>query len=427
LYALFGDVIWPAKILGIVCLACSGLIVAACARRLLPNSAWLPLLAGLIAATSPPLVWGCLSGLEVPLYLFVVCVGLYCYLSQRWIWAAVCWSVGIWLRPDGVFLAALAVSCPGASRDTRIRAAFVIVACFCAYVAFNLAVGGSFFPTSVGVKASFGGNFAARAWNSVAQWLWLWGLSIHAGRYGPHMVLTLSLMAVGAVLLMRKSPALAIYPMAFPIVFGLFGPGGGQHGRYFIAVVPFGVLLAIVGLSSAMARLPERQLRTWISGAIVAAVLLWQGVACRLVGIAYGWNVQNINGMHRFLAEEVVRRLPQGAPVAVNDVGAIGYFGQHDVLDLAGLMSPVRSLPENLAMYHPPYMIIFPEWFQQYMSVDPETRQGVFHDADSTGMYSAILGVRLRNNTIASRNTMVVFKRYPVGSPAVASPELVVH
>ena len=241
------------------------------------------------------------------------------------------------------------------------------------------------------------------------------------------MVLTLSLIVVGAALLIRKSPVLAIYPIAFPVVFGLFGPGGGQHGRYFIAVVPFGVLLASAGFSFVMARLPERDVRVLVSGAIVGALLLWQGVACRLVGIAYGWNVQNINGMHRFLAEQIVRRLPRGTPVAVNDVGAIGYFGQHDVVDLAGLMSPVRSLPENLAMYHPPYMIIFPEWFQQYVVIDPATRQGVFYDADSTGMYSAILGVRLRNNTIASRNTMVIFKRYPIGSPAVASPELLVH
>lgn len=427
MYWLFRNVIWPAKILGIIALASSAVLISESMRRIAPGSRAVPLLAGILMALSPPLIWGSLSGMEIPFYLLLVCLGIYFYTNERWTLTVLCWSVGVWLRPDGLFLALLGlIARPNMTLKNTVRPTLVVITVLGGYLLFNLAAGGTWLPNSVGVKASLGGNPLAREWSIATQWLWLWGLSLRPERYGPHAVLLVPALIVGAVLGMRRWPALAIYPLGFPLVFGLFGSVGGQHGRYIAYVIPFGILLGCLGLARVAKRIPARRHPPLLLLASIAFIG-WQVLAGRLVGIAHGWNVQNINRMHRFVAERVHSGMSPGDTVAVNDVGAMGYFSGCYVVDLIGLVSPKRSFQENLRLYQPKLLVIFPEWFRSFAAIDSVTNQVVFYDADSTAKYSPIVGVQLRNNTIASRNTMVVYQRLRVHEEGVRNPRLVVH
>ena len=121
--------------------------------------------------------------------------------------------------------------------------------------------------------------------------------------------------------------------------------------------------------------------------------------------------------MHRFLAEKAHRVMAPGDTLAVNDVGAMGYFSGCHVVDLVGLESPRRSFPENLRKYRPKVLIVFPEWFQACAAVDPTTDRPLFYDPDSAYMYTPFMGVKLQNNTIASRSTMVLYERIQGTSP----------
>jgi hypothetical protein len=294
------------------------------------------------------------------------------------------------------------------------------------YMAFNMLVGGRVLPTSVGVKSHFGGNLLTREWSMMVQWLDLWGLTLQGIRLGAHAVLLLPALAVGAALTLRKWPALPIYVVGFPLAFGLFGPSGGQFGRYIAYVVPIGVLLAVAGIDQVARRTLGRR---YLAGVVIIgfACIMWQVRTVRSMGVAYGWNVQNINGMHRYVAEATHRASGPGDTVAVNDVGAMGYFSGCRVIDLAGLVSPKRSFPENLAVYRPKLLIVFPDWFERYAAIDPKTDQVVFYDADSTLKYSPFLGVRLRRNTIASRNTMYLYERMGRDDVGASDVRLFVH
>ena len=104
----------------------------------------------------------------------------------------------------------------------------------------------------------------------------------------------------------------------------------------------------------------------------------------RLRGIVHGWNVENINDMHRFMAERIRKVASPGDTVAVNDVGAMGYFSGCYIVDLVGLVSPKRPFPENLTHYRPKLLAIFPDWFAAYGVRDPGIDNIVFYDSDST-------------------------------------------
>lgn len=427
LYSLFRDVIWPAKILGLLCLCASCLVIYETMRRIDPTSRVKPLLAGLLVAVSPPLLWGSLSGMEIPVYLLLACLGVYFYVCEKWTLAVLCWSVGIWLRPDGLFLVLLGLLVrPKLSLKNSVgpatAAALVIGAC----LGFNYIDAGRLLPNSVAVKTHFGGIQLAGEWSMVKEWADLWGVSMRPGRGGMQAVLLLPAMVVGALTMLRRLPAIVAYVLFFPLVFALSGASGGQFGRYIVHVIPFGVLLAVVGLGRASQRALHTRSR---AGILVLGVLClgWQAYVARKVGVSHGWNVQNINGMHRYVAEATRRATSPGDTVAVNDVGAMGYFSGCYVVDLVGLVSPRRPFPENLSLYKPKYLVIFPDWFQTYAAVDWQTDQVVFYDADSTYKYSPFLGVRLRRNTIASRNTMYLYERMGRNEVGARRIERIVH
>ena len=427
LYRLFHDVVLPAKILGIICLAGASIILTLAVRRLKPKSEWTPLIAGVLLASSPPLLWGALGGLEIPVYLLVVCAGIYFYVAEQWILATLCWSLGVWLRPEAIILALLGVLGRTELSLKRLTQRAAIVGVLVgAYLAFNEAAGGWILPNSVRVANHPGGNPLVSEWIMVKQWADLWLGSIGAWHVSLHPVLLLPALVVGSILILRLLPALPAFFVLLPATLALFRAWGGQFDRYLMPIVPFGIVLGMVGLEHACRRAAGSK----AAGAVLTVGLLcfgWQAYMDRKVGIAHGWNVQNINGMQRYIAEATRRATSPGDTVAVNDVGAMGYFSNCYVLDLVGLTSERRSFPESLTRFKPKYLIIFPDWFQQFAAVDPKTDQLVFYSGDSTYKYSPFLGVRLRRNTISSRHTMFLYERMGRNETGALHPQLIVH
>ena len=224
LYSLFRDVVMPAKILGITCLAASGIVVYYTMRLMDPRDRAKPLLAGVLVVLSPVLLWGAVAGLELPVYLLVACIGFLFYVRDRKSLAVAVWAVGVWLRPDGLFLVALGLLLQrGPTLRASMKTILVALLILGAYFAFNEAVGGSLFPTSVGVKTHFDAAVVGRERMVVGQWLDLWGVPHRAGRFEGDAVLLLPALIVGAVLSYRRWPVLAAYVLGFPLTFALIG------------------------------------------------------------------------------------------------------------------------------------------------------------------------------------------------------------
>ena len=427
IYLVFQDVVLPVKILGVLCLAASGILVHRIVRRILPDSRYGPLVAGVLVGCSPPLLWGALSGLEVPEYLLIACLGLYGYVRSRWTLAVAIWSIGVWLRPDGMLLVLLGIALrPRIDLRSALVSLAVAAAIIGPYLAFNEMVGGSLLPNSVSVSHGAGSGFFADQWNMGRQVADLWGIARRSGGTGFHAPLLIPGIVVGSVLMARNWPVLVTYALAFPFALALYRPWSGQFSRYIVYAVPFGMMLAVIGYEWAC----RRALGSRCGQGVLflgAICLAWQVYEARVTGISHGWNVQNINGMQRFVAESVRRSTSPGDTVAVNDVGAMGYFSGCYVVDLVGLVSPRMGFPEYLRRYRPKYLIVFPEWFRAFVAVDEKTKQIVFYDADSTYKYSPYYGVRLKKNTIAARNTMYFFERMPRGETGPSSVQLVVH
>jgi len=188
---------------------------------------------------------------------------------------------------------------------------------------------------------------------------------------------------------------LALWTLGLPLASALLSSGKevavGNFGRYFFPLLPCVVLLGALALSPiSFARL--RSVGFGSGRFPVGALLLGILVAPTCFSLASGLgryltSCANVRESDVALARWLVPRLPPGAVLAVNDVGAFKYLLPNRVLDLVGLMTPEvtrrrrlgsaqgRSygevLVEFLEQRQPDFVIVFPGWFA-YPAKHPE-------------------------------------------------------
>jgi hypothetical protein len=162
---------------------------------------------------------------------------------------------------------------------------------------------------------------------------------------------------------------LGTYALRLPVTY--------QHGRYTIPTVPVLSVIGVDGLlrwanfksSEFIKRLFSR---TWLVLSLTMLVVFW------VVGAgAYAEDVAIIETEMVEPAKWIAVNTEEGSLIAAHDIGALGYFGQREILDLAGLISP-EVIPfirdeDRLAGYidhqGADYLMTFPGWYPQLRSI----------------------------------------------------------
>jgi hypothetical protein len=238
---------------------------------------------------------------------------------------------------------------------------------------------------------------AARAGDYASQWAGLLA--------ADHLALP-ALLVVGLVGLRRSRLGwlpwvLVLHPLAQAVLAPYGGPAF-QTGRYSLHLVPIAVVVAVAGLHDVLERVPARRGLRAAALALAAGLLV---LPLRPAAEAYAWGVQNINGMQVRLGRWVARVTPPDAILAVNDVGALTYFGHRRIIDLMGLVTPDivparRRGPAAVLAYLertcPDYLVIFPAWFPAL--------------AERSELFRPVERVRLSRNVVAGADEMVVYE-----------------
>ena len=167
-------------------------------------------------------------------------------------------------------------------------------------------------------------------------------------------------------------PAALIWWLGYSLIYALLLPVTYQHGRYLMPAMPAYFLAGLAGAVELLARWKGRGLLTrvvkkvWVG----ASAAVWLGFA--VMGVfTYAGDVAIINTEMVKTAQWVADELPGGALVAAHDIGALGYYGRHELVDLAGLISPevipfIRDearLGRYLNERGVEYLVTFPGWY----------------------------------------------------------------
>ena len=406
LAGLPGSIFLWTKFAGIAAQTGSVFLVYVLARRLDLSPRRAAVAAGLVAM-SDWLVWSALSGMEVNLFVLLMLAGFARHLRERAEpelspLSFLLFGLAALARPEGLMLPLLAAADrlirpareeePGLSfsrpsRSTWVSTGTGLVVALLVVVPVAVVfhrMSGSFLPTTFSAKSSgppvllpdlrllstiTGILFASQPWMTL---LALGGIVESARRLG------------GA---RDRGLLLALWTLALPLGSAMLSSGKdvavGNFGRYFFPLLPCVVLLgalALAPISFARWRSVAVGKTRLPIGALLLLVLFAPAIFSLAGGLGrYLTSCGNVRDSNVALARWLAPRLPAGALLAVNDVGAFKYLLPNRVLDLAGLMNPEvtrlrrlgsaqgRGFGEVLAEFlearQPDFVIVFPTWF----------------------------------------------------------------
>ncbi len=179
------------------------------------------------------------------------------------------------------------------------------------------------------------------------------------------------------------------------IFLGLFAwklPVTYQHGRYIMPVMPVYLLMGVAGIESLLRRIPknlQRKVALGFSALVIGVSGGFWVIGARSYAIDVAIIESEMVASSRWIRENTA----PNAVIAAHDIGALGYFGERKIVDLAGLISPQvipfisdeEQLADFIEAQNADYLMTFPGWYPKLI----ENGSMVF---SSSGSFSPMVG-----------------------------------
>jgi hypothetical protein len=319
-------------------------------------------------------------------------------VGRRWIWVGLLIGLGVWLRPDALTLlgpAGLVLMLTEKDGRSRIIALVWLTAglllLFGPYLLFNLQIQGSLWPNTMYAKQ------AEYAELQKLPWLQRLGDQLKMPLIGAGVFLLPGFIRCLWVSICQRNwlgAAAAIWFLGFAMLYALRLPVVYQYGRYLIPAMPVFFIVGLAGLLDLVrlggsSRAAWTVTRTWA----FSLVGVWLAFYALVAGL-YARDVAIIETEMVAAARWVAANSEPDALIAAHDIGALGYFGQRRLVDLAGLISPdvipfmrdEPALARWLDEQQVDYLVTFPGWYSQLAAgKQPVYQSGATYSLDAGG------------------------------------------
>lgn len=322
------------------------------------------------------LVWASMSGMETLLFSFLVLLIFHLLILEDPGFLVIGLLIGLatWVRPDALLLIGPAFLVGitkkssmfhGIKNLVKISIGYLII--FIPYLLFSLRVSGSLWPTTFYAKqAEYAAVFDFSIFRHFGNLTLQFGIGIGI------------LLLPGFIILMvkaikkRRLDFLAILIWLIGMI-GLYAwrlPETYQHGRYLIPCMyvfnTFGIIGLVNYLQSKKVGWRWVLEKTWVISTVVVLSCFWAYGA-----MVYARDVAFIESEMVDTARWIADNIPKNDTIATHDIGAMGYFGDHPIIDLAGLINPEVipiigdeiQLKEYLDIRGAKYLVTFPGWY----------------------------------------------------------------
>ena len=410
-YVLGLPYLFWAYLLGGLCLIWLGWSGMRLWRALWPAQAARDWLAGMVLVLTWPLLWAAASGMET---LFFAALGLQ---LAAW-YAELVTNNGVTLRnvarlgffaglliltrPDGLgllFLIVLGILLLPASNIARLKWGGVLLGTavlpLLPYFLFNYATSGTIWPNTLYAKqVEYAAVLAQPFTTRFSQLLYLslgGSASGWRGISSPHLLLLPGLIiaawqAIKADWTQRRlfyllplfwaGGHIFLYAWRLPVTF--------QHGRYLIPIIPIWVIYGLSGWVLVLLYNSSESNRTlWLGQQVARLSFTFIMLFFLLQGaFAFATDVAIVEGEMVTVAGWLANNTPPEALIASHDIGAIGYFAERPLLDLAGLITPevIPLLEDEEALAHyilnsdAQYLVTAPGWPYSQIAHQSSTR-----------------------------------------------------
>jgi len=300
---------------------------------------------------TPRGTWLMLSGMESPLFIFLILVGIYNADKPGWKYDLVMGVTGGLLfltRPEGVFF--LIVGLPirllsawrGRELSLRRLISFggtLLLACAIAvpWIMHCISVTGLPLPDTFYAKSG------ALSPSSITIWNEFWSATF---REFPFTIIGLF---GGIILIFKGKPYAWVFLVTILIVYFISIPYAVlvNNARYMTPLIFLLTIISVtvVGLLTDQLRTDPPNLKTDLSYSLAATILILIILVPTTPAFVrqadfFGNSVKNINEMQVTIGQWLYENTPADAKFAIFDAGAIRFFGNRTVFDLAHLVTP---------------------------------------------------------------------------------------
>ena len=370
------------------------------ARKLVPSYTSKIPWAGLFFVFAWHLTWSAVSGMETLLHalMIVVVLGALMSGSRRYLMLGLLTGLSVWVRPDGLTLLGPLLFVALMTEKTwhlRGEAVWKMLIGFGSlvlpYVLFNLALSGNAMPNTFYAKQAEYGLF----WHSKPF------LERLVDYLAPVLASPFLVLIPGALIWLIKRIRIQDWSMLASLIWvvgyvGIYFTSlpAYQHGRYIIPALPVMYMWGMLGFLEFISS----------GGSNKRLVFLWQMITITLcLAFTYVGARQNANDVFWIESEMVAtarwveQNIPSDARLAVHDIGALGFYVQNPIVDMAGLITPdvvpfIRDEPqleEYLNSNSVDYLITFPSFYPQLTS----ERELVFKAGSGFSLLGENMGV----------------------------------
>jgi hypothetical protein len=296
-------------------------------------------------------------GMETTMYILILLGCAYFYKKRNVAPFAVFLGLILWGRPDGVaFIAAIAIDYFVAlkfskdqkslfSKNDLIKIGIISSAMIALYLILNLFLAGSLLPNTYNAKLTYyTPEYRSRsAFLNLEVWQYF-----TSGAYAVLMVgfifTVLKLLYDLFKTEYNRSLLYVLFILILVFIYWFKLPYAHRFGRYMMPLIPFFILTGTLGFRD-IAQLTgdylgNKKIAVNLFLVIAGAVTIWSFMNYNQNKKIYADECKYISDRQVAAAKWISNNTQEGDIIATHDVGAIGFYCNRKIVDVAGLITP---------------------------------------------------------------------------------------
>ncbi len=331
-----------------------------------------------LAATEWHLVWAAVSGMETILFSLAM-IAVFWLLIQKKLQPILIGTViglSMWVRPEGLTLLGpgmLVIFVKYYSRKidvlkVSLRLLLPLILITTPYLFFNYSLSGHIWPNTLIAKQIEYQGF------SNINILLRYGKLLFTPLIGSNLLLLPGFINCLHESVRSKNVtklAFITWTLGFLLIYAVKLPVTYQHGRYLVPIIPIYLSLAIPGMMRLLEKI-QLEKTGWVIGRVWIISTILVSIGFTILGArAYASDVAVIESEMVETSKWIDQNTSENSVIAAHDIGALGYFGNRKVVDLAGLINPevVNIVTNSIALRkyiddsEINFLMTFPFWY----------------------------------------------------------------
>jgi arabinofuranosyltransferase len=323
----------------------------------------LPLLgvsAILVAAIQPKLNLISVSGMETTMFIAFLTMIFFFYRTKNLIWLGVVLGLTVWCRPDGLLIWVAIIidyfiqTKYLKSHNEQIESAFwskrefilsfiIAGSLIILYFGFNYVLSGEILPNTYRAKLEYYHN------NQPSYFLFNDVIKYFSSKefiiiWIPFLI---GLITALVDLIKKRRNEYYVYflfVLGFILIYYLMLPFSHRFGRYLMPVIPFYILTSFHGIRIIIDFLLSKKISVGLINllfsafALICIILSWKELNNNR--IEYIELCQYHNDRHVAAGRWLKQNTLEDDVIATHDIGAIAYYSERKIIDMAGLVTP---------------------------------------------------------------------------------------